>query len=441
MSEAPPSPERLDSWKAIAEYLQRDVATVRRWEKALGLPIHRVGGTGRSVFSYTSEIDEWLNRAKPLLPVLDPLLPALEPLLSPAAPRRSTTASVWLWAVLAVAVVASVTAVLVTARWTTDADANDVRVEVTSAGVIARDSAGTELWRHAFDATYRTFLPAAPADPVRVIAGASPGVYVLTSHRGRQTENQVEGGVLTLLDIHGRPQRSFSPDDNVTFQGKSYGPPWALTAFDVDTAHGTPRVALAAHHYTWGPSLVTIMDGQWRRRGTFVHAGWIELVRWVGAERLLIGGFSDAHDGGMLAVLDAAAIDGQGPEPAGSPHFCESCGASRPVRMYVFPRTELNRLTASRFNRVIVTTTAHGPLIAQTIEATSADGDAAAVYEFTSSLDLVGARLNERYWEMHRAFEGAGRITHSRDQCPDREGPRQIQMWDPAAGWQNASTR
>jgi hypothetical protein len=61
--------QRLDSWKAIATYLKRDLATVRRWEKSLGLPVHRVGGAGRSVFAYTSEIDMWLTTRKPIIAV------------------------------------------------------------------------------------------------------------------------------------------------------------------------------------------------------------------------------------------------------------------------------------------------------------------------------------------------------------------------------------
>lgn len=51
---------RLDSWKAIAAYLKRDVATVRRWEKREALPVHRhhhdkLG----SIYAYVSEIDAW----------------------------------------------------------------------------------------------------------------------------------------------------------------------------------------------------------------------------------------------------------------------------------------------------------------------------------------------------------------------------------------------
>ena len=53
--------KRLDSWKTIAEYLDRDVRTVTRWATSRGLPVHRVpGGKRQSVFAYSNEIDEWL---------------------------------------------------------------------------------------------------------------------------------------------------------------------------------------------------------------------------------------------------------------------------------------------------------------------------------------------------------------------------------------------
>ena len=52
---------RLDSWKEIAEYLGRDVSTVRRWEDEKGLPVHRVpGGRRQAVFTFSDELDQWL---------------------------------------------------------------------------------------------------------------------------------------------------------------------------------------------------------------------------------------------------------------------------------------------------------------------------------------------------------------------------------------------
>lgn len=52
--------DRLDSWKEIAGYLQRDVTTVRRWEKREGLPVHRhVHDKLGTVYAYRAEIDAW----------------------------------------------------------------------------------------------------------------------------------------------------------------------------------------------------------------------------------------------------------------------------------------------------------------------------------------------------------------------------------------------
>jgi tetratricopeptide (TPR) repeat protein len=54
------SRRRLESWKEIAAYLNRDVRTTQRWEARLGLPVHRLQhGRPRSVFAYTAEIDAW----------------------------------------------------------------------------------------------------------------------------------------------------------------------------------------------------------------------------------------------------------------------------------------------------------------------------------------------------------------------------------------------
>ena len=426
MSEAHPPRERLDSWKSIADYLHRDLATVRRWEKGRGLPVHRVAGTGRSVFAYSAEIDAWLNTSKSA----ESVLVAPQTLVVIGSPRRLR----WLVVPLAGAVVALVVGLF--AR-TTPIPPGDLRVEVTGAGVVARDAAGLERWRYAFPSTYKT---AVPRDPVLVTGGANPGVYFVTGHRGRQVEDRIESGALTLLDLRGNLQRSFSFDDAVTFQGKTLGAPWSVTSFAVDEGVTPHQIAVAAHHYTWDPGIVTVLDAQWRRRGTFVHAGWIEVVRWVGADRLVIGGFSNAHDGGMVALLDSNALDGQGPEPAGSRHHCDSCGTAGPLRMFVFPRSELNQLTASRFNRVLLST---GPdrLSVRTIEVPSDGGDADAHYEFTPSLEFITARFSDRYWELHRSLEREGRITHTRAQCPDRDGPRQIQAWEPSTGWRMVATR
>jgi len=56
---------RLDSWKEIAAWLNRDVTTVQRWEKREGMPVHRHAHQKRgSVYALTTELDSWLASRK-----------------------------------------------------------------------------------------------------------------------------------------------------------------------------------------------------------------------------------------------------------------------------------------------------------------------------------------------------------------------------------------
>jgi TolB-like protein len=56
----PQESDRLESWKEIAAYLNRSVRTVRRWEAAEGLPVHRhMHRSLGSVYAFRSELDSW----------------------------------------------------------------------------------------------------------------------------------------------------------------------------------------------------------------------------------------------------------------------------------------------------------------------------------------------------------------------------------------------
>ena len=54
--------EILESWKEISQYIHKDIRTCQRWEKKLGMPIHRISGIKKSrVFAYKDDIDHWLK--------------------------------------------------------------------------------------------------------------------------------------------------------------------------------------------------------------------------------------------------------------------------------------------------------------------------------------------------------------------------------------------
>jgi hypothetical protein len=81
-------------------------------------------------------------------------------------------------------------------------------------------------------------------------------------------------------------------------------------------------------------------------------------------------------------------------------------------------------------------------IIARTIERvrdTQFAGD--AIYEFDKSLELVNASFSPLYWTMHQELEAEGKLHHSREQCPDKNGPREILLWERETGWKTVKIR
>jgi hypothetical protein len=141
-------------------------------------------------------------------------------------------------------------------------------------------------------------------------------------------------------------------------------------------------------------------------------------------------------DGGMVALLDTHAMNGQSPSPRQSDFECVACGPDRPLRYVILPRSEVNRVSVAPFNRAILTVRDNA-LLVRTVEVPPTETSLAthALYEFTPQLELVHADYADRYWEVHRELQLQGKIGHSREQCPERDGPPQIEIWEPGTGW------
>ncbi len=94
------SDDRLDSWKEIAAYLDRDVTTVQRWEKREAMPVHRHLHDKRgSVYALTPELDAWIqSRRQHLEEEEEEEERAPEAVAAPGdgAPRARVPARYWL---------------------------------------------------------------------------------------------------------------------------------------------------------------------------------------------------------------------------------------------------------------------------------------------------------------------------------------------------------
>jgi hypothetical protein len=433
-------PDRLDSWKAIATYLKRDERTVRRWEREQGLPVRRVpGGRGTSVFAYVSEIEAWLTANAPGNGT------ASEP--AQAEPDRLPDLLVlpphrWGVTGYAAAAFAIAIAAIVGGRalYLASTEA-ELTATLTAEAIIGRDAGGRERWRYTFTGARVEAPQERQRHPVETMAGEGPAFLAATGLQVSVARETVSSGQLVSLSRRGVPERTFSFDDRLTFGADTYDGPWGITDFRVVPASGPRRIAVAAHHFQWSPSMITVLDAQWRRLGTFVNAGWLERIHWLSPDILLAGGFFEPLDGGAVTLLDANALDGQSPVSTDSRFFCANCGKGRPLRYIVMQRSEVNRVSGSRFNRARLEIHPDR-IVARTQEAVVTETDVAeAMYEYTPSLELARASFSERYWQLHQSLEAQGKLTHTRAQCPDRDGPRSVAMWEPRTGWRTVQVR
>lgn len=63
MEKHPKDVRTLSGWKQVANYMNQGVRTVQRWEKQIGLPIHRIRASG-PVVAFAEELDAW-ERSRP----------------------------------------------------------------------------------------------------------------------------------------------------------------------------------------------------------------------------------------------------------------------------------------------------------------------------------------------------------------------------------------
>lgn len=55
---------RLESWKEVASFFDRDVKTVQRWERELGLPVYRYPGSKGRIYAFSEELKAWAARPR-----------------------------------------------------------------------------------------------------------------------------------------------------------------------------------------------------------------------------------------------------------------------------------------------------------------------------------------------------------------------------------------
>ncbi len=258
-------------------------------------------------------------------------------------------------------------------------------------------------------------------------AGSLDVLVGVSSYLDRRQRGARDGELLHLSKT-GRVHWRFKFDDVLDVPGERFGGPWGLTDWSVGPASASQRIAVAAHHETWWPSMATVIDADAKRLATFVNPGWIESLLWIDERRLAAAGFANQPDAAMMAIVDTHEPQTVAPGTSGTPFACTSCAGVAPLLYVTFPRSELNRLTAGRFNRARIVRQ-NDRFVVTTVELAGEPVSATAIYEFDTGFQLISARYDDAYWTLHQQMEREGRLTHTRASCPQANGPVGMQRW------------
>jgi hypothetical protein len=467
MSKDASTEQRLDSWKEIAAHIGRDIRTAIRWEKARGLPVHRVPGKGARdpVFAYRSELDEWLRRGKngtaPTTEVQADGVTSTEQLHlsgtpeAAGSPKVDRTRSRLIGASSAVLVMLLAVFIFLARRPLPSG--LTAKIQFTTAGVQGLDDAGQVIWMHQFSALihpeslkHMELLN----NLVRIADlygdGRREMLVTVPLERSRNP-----GDVpLTEVDCFSRDGKllwSYVPQEKLRFGNYDLDGPWIVEDILLSPS-AKPVIWVALAHYRWGNSIVVQLDPATGKSITrFVNTGIVyklKETRISGKPYLLIGGFNNEYAAGILAAVNEDQPYAVSPQTTGTRHKCLSCPEGVPDYYFVFPRSEINRLLKSwedsvRFlnvqgNNIEVDKSELGdPALGDQTDI----GKVHVVYEFHADpiLRPFTVRFDSWYDMMHRDLQSKGKLNHTLESCPERLHPEPVRLWTPGGGWQEFS--
>lgn len=396
----------LTSWKEIAAYLGCDKRTCYRWEKVLGLPVHRIEGVRKSrVYARKEELDAW-RKSKESTHSLDTY--------GPGSARTWKKAFLFLASILAAAALFYSARVLLRPQ-----EPADFRIERSALAVL--NEKGHELWRfesgvenlrgnqdyHEHFQVKRIVPPGIIALPhliIRDITGDGQKEVLFAL----QTENNFREESVFCFDRRGREMWRFQAGRAIRFGGQDYAD-FVVRGFETNDLDndGRQEVIIISNSRGFFPNQLAILSADGNVLSEFWNSGTLSDMAFVDLERdgnkeILVSGLNNEYNKGCLVVFDASRISGCSPQSVEryiSPEL--------PVgteRFYIlFPRTDVD-LSESTTESVAVFEVLSNDLIL--IHMYLSD----VLYELGFDLVPRIARTSHHFEQKHKAAVREGRI-------------------------------
>ncbi len=465
-------PDILHGWKDIAAHLGRSVRSAQRWETTLGLPVRRISTPdgGQIVYASRVEIDEWQRQTTARDEADDQLVaddvdeaqeatdrgsidinveaPATvddgstAPAGVPTSVLRRVAAQAGPRIARATLLLVTLAAGIVGGIWlvTTAIPAWSTPIEfaVEGSAVMARNASGRPVWTYALgQSAHRP--PGVQADAGAVMGdldgdGAIEVALPVALAPARTVPATTD--IVLVFEKTGRLRWKIQPNLRVFDGGSAFEGPWRIQALAFSSAP-PGRLWIAYGHHTAHPAFVLEVSSSGAQSIRYLVSGRVHaLAHWrtSTADYLAAGGIDKQQLSASITVLDLNAPAARW--PMGREGLtCDRCPVGSPRALALFPTSDVSRADFRPFGWVY----AMQPSSPDRLTATMTGGygpvgpDTTAVMQ--SDLTIAELARTEEHWAKHRAFEAAGRIVHSVDECPDAVMPVTVRRWTRESGW------
>ena len=117
---------------------------------------------------------------------------------------------------------------------------------------------------------------------------------------------------------------------------------------------------------------------------------------------------------------------------------CHGCPAGQPFRYFLFPRSELNRVSGLPYNDAHWIVSAGHAFDVMTAESRLGAGSSDwARYTFSERFVPRSVMFSDEYWEHHKQLSSKNVIDHDVKDCPERLKPIMVREWSPEEGWRS----
>ena len=306
----------LNGWKEIAAHLGRSARSVQRWERDLGLPIHRIATPdgGSIVYALRSEVDAWRRRHDESLDLTDVAVNGAPETSSSSChlPEREKiahgTVKRWLNAPVPAWAAVLLAGVSVAAALIRDMGVPRTRVpaswEFEGREVVAYSSNGRRLWSHPFGRVV--------SSPDTLLQG--PGVLEDVTGDGRPEVltpvrfaaprmHATESDAVFAFGADGSIVWSVQPDLTMTSGEETFDGPWYVYDVATGVTADGPRAWIAYSHHIWWPAFVLEVSPDGTTAVRYVQPGRIySLTYWATRKGPLLMAGGALNEAGRASV-------------------------------------------------------------------------------------------------------------------------------------------